>query len=210
MITKLGKSFVAVLLVLAAGAAAQAQSTYSNAITALNPAGYWPMHEVAPPAPGDIETNYGTLGTLGTAFYSDWWVNNGAPGNGAILHQIPGALANEPDTATFFTYPNTGTNTYMVVPHTSPLTTLRLPFTVELWMMATNTGFGDMVSQDGTVLNTGNGNNQYGFRLTWGAGSGYSDANRFFQVYPGGAPKTPPPAPKPANPPPANQPPPKP
>jgi hypothetical protein len=185
MNTKFAQVFVLVLWAMITGITAEAQSTYSNAIISLNPAGYWPMHEVAPPAPGDIETNYGTLGTLGTGYYSDWWVNNGAPGSNAILHQIPGALANDPDTATFFMYPNTGSNTYMVVPHTSPLTTLTPPFTIELWMMASNTAFGDLVSQDGTVLNTGNGNNQYGVRVTWGAGSGYSDANTFFQVYNG-------------------------
>jgi hypothetical protein len=47
-------------------------SAYFRAVTNLNPAGYWPMHESAPPAAGDIETNYGRLGVLGTGFYPDW------------------------------------------------------------------------------------------------------------------------------------------
>lgn len=165
--------------------AAVTSSSYSTNVLALNPAFYWPMHEQAAPAPGDIETNYGSLGALGNAYYSDWWVNNGAPGNDAVHHQIPTSpLQNDPDGTVFFSYP-AGTNTYMLVPHTSPLTTLTPPFTIELWMYATNTAFGDLVSQDGTALNVGNANNTYGVRVTWGAGSGYSSANTIFQVYNG-------------------------
>jgi Concanavalin A-like lectin/glucanases superfamily/Immunoglobulin domain/Immunoglobulin I-set domain len=166
-------------------------SPYSTSVLALNPAFYWPMHETAAPAPGDIETNYGSLGALGTAYYADWAVNNGAPGSNSVLHQIPGALANGSDEGVNLLDPGitasggVTTNSYLLVPHTSPLTTLTPPFTIELWMMATNTGFGDLVSQDGTTLNVGNANNTYGGRVTWGAGSGYSSANTIFQVYNG-------------------------
>lgn len=164
---------------------------YSNAIINLNPAGYWPMHEIASAAPADIETNYGSLGTLGTAYYADWAISNGVPGNHCVLHQIPGPLVNDPNTAAYMVDPGITaasapiTNSYLLVPHTSPLTTLRPPFTEEVWMMATNTGFGDLISQDGTATNAGNANNTYGVRLTWGAGSGYSSASEFFQVYNG-------------------------
>jgi Concanavalin A-like lectin/glucanases superfamily len=164
---------------------------YSNAIANLNPAGYWPMHEIAPAVPADIETNYGSLGALGTAYYADWALSNGVPGNHSVLHQVPGPLVNDPNTAAFMMDPGitatsgANTNSYLLVPHTSPLTTLRPPFTEELWMMATNTGFGDLISQDGTATNAGNANNTYGLRVTWGAGAGYSAANQIFQVYNG-------------------------
>jgi hypothetical protein len=182
---------LAVLMFLFLAASSWAQSIYSNAVTSLNPVAYWPMHEIAPAAPADIETNYGSLGALGTGYYADWALNNGAPGNSSIVHQIPGPLANDPNTAAFMTDPGitatsgANTNSYLLVPHTSPLTTLQPPFTEEVWMMATNTGFGDLISQDGTALNAGNANNTYGVRVTWGAGVGYTNTATIFQVYNG-------------------------
>jgi prepilin-type processing-associated H-X9-DG protein len=146
MNTKLVKAFVSVLLALAAGIAAQAQSTYFNAITNLNAAGYWPMHEVAAPAPGDIETNYGSLGPLANGYYPDYQVNVGA-----FTRQMQGALANDSDPAVYFIGPSNGgtTTNGLTVPHASPLATLRPPFSVEFWMLATNigSGQGDIVSQ---------------------------------------------------------------
>lgn len=185
--------FVAVTVFLFFAAVAQAQSIYSNAVMSLSPVAYWPMHEITPAAPGDIETNYGSLGVLGTGYYADWAVNNGAPANNSVLHQIPGPLANDPNTAAFMLDPGSTatetnfvlTNSFLVVPHTSPLTTLRAPFTIELWMLATNTTFGDLVSQDGTALNAGNANNTYGVRVTWGAGQGYAPGSQIYQVYNG-------------------------
>ena len=169
------------------GGFVQAQSLlYSNAVVALKPAGYWPMHEVAAPAPADIETNYGSLGTLATGYYADWALNNGAPGTNSIDHQIPGPLMNDPAGGAYMAWPNTltlpgltgaiSTNSYMVVPRTSPLTTLAPPFTLEVWVeqyctpqtAMTNYSFGDIISEDGTLTNSGNANNSYGMRLTWG------------------------------------------
>lgn len=115
----------------------RAQSlSYSNAITSLSPAGYWPMHEAEPAAQGDIETNYGTLGVLGNGYYPDYQINSGA-----FIRQMPGPLVNGQDQSILFTEPadNSGTATNaLLVPRTSPLTTLKPPFTVELWYMATN------------------------------------------------------------------------
>ncbi|HEY1786519.1 MAG TPA: LamG domain-containing protein [Verrucomicrobiae bacterium] len=123
--------------------------SYSNAVENLNAAGYWPMHEVEAAAPGDIETNYGTLGALGNAYYPDWSVNSGA-----FVRQTPGPLANGADTAVHFTEPvnNSGgfTNS-LIVPHTSPLVTLAPPFSIEMWYMISNlpvAGFqGDIISE---------------------------------------------------------------
>jgi hypothetical protein len=125
--------------------AVRAQSAYSNAVISLNPAAYWPMHEVEAAAQGDIETNYGSLGLLGTGYYPDWTAVN----QGGIQRQAPGALANDPDPCVFFTkeYISGGgaapiyTNSLMV-PHTSPLSTLTPPFTVECWCKPTNTTAG--------------------------------------------------------------------
>ena len=171
-----------------AGTQLRAQSlAYSNAIVALNPAGYWPMHETAAPAPADIETNYGSLGALGTAYYADWWENNGAPGNSDIIHGYPGPLQNVPNSCVYMldeyqfgtVTANNRNTSWAVVPHTSPLTALAPPFTVEAWVYGSNGDFGDIVGIDGTALNGGNNNNGFGFRFSWGGGT----AGNIFQSY---------------------------
>jgi hypothetical protein len=156
---------------------------YSNAIVALNPVGYWPMHETAAPAPADIETNYGSLGALGAAYYADWWENNDAPGNIEVIHNYPGPLQNVPNGAVYlrdaYTSPDPTNTSWALVPHTSPLTVLAPPFTIEAWVYGSNGDFGDIVGIDGTALNGGNDNNGYGFRFSWGGGS----VGNIFQSY---------------------------
>ena len=142
-------------------------SPYATNLLALNPTVYFPMHETAPATAADTETNYGTLGAVANGTYADWDVNGGAPGNRCIYHGFGGALAGDPDSATFFDF-NGNTNSYLYVPHTSPQTTLTPPFTIECWVWAATGTFGDLVSQDGTKLNTGNANNSYGVRLSFG------------------------------------------
>jgi len=152
MKTKPFKTFALWLMIPLMVIAAKGQSlVYSNAITSLNPAGYWPMHEVEAAAQGDIETNYGSLGVLGNAYYPDYQINSGA-----FIRSMPGPLGNGSDQSILFTEPaNNGgavTNS-ILVPRTSPLTTLKPPFTVEFWYMATNfpvvTWQGDLWSQMG-------------------------------------------------------------
>ncbi len=128
---------------------------YATNILGLNPVGYWPMHEVEYPAQGDTETNYGSLGLLGTGYYADW-VSPGA-GNG-IQHGVPGALANDPDGAVSFPGETAAGNYVegMSIPHTSPLATLNPPFSVECWINPSNSFSGDIWSQCGYVgLNAG-------------------------------------------------------
>jgi hypothetical protein len=141
-------------------------NTYATNILQFNPVGYWPMHEVEAPAHGDIETNYGTLGALGTGYYSDW--EGGA--NSSIIHNFPGALANDSDPAVWFAYSGgslTGTTTNcLVIPHTSPLSTLNAPFTVECWFHPTNSLQGDVWAQEGYAGLNGNPNAD-GIRLVW-------------------------------------------
>ena len=121
---------------------------YATNLLGLNPAGYWPMHEVEGAAPGDMEINYGTLGALGAAFYPDWAVTNGA-----FTRQVSGALANsgDNDAGLHFNYNvgnlgnGLGTWTNVIyVPHTSPMSTLNPPFTVECWLYNTNTSVGQV------------------------------------------------------------------
>jgi prepilin-type processing-associated H-X9-DG protein len=134
---------------------------YAQAVLALNPAGYWPMHEVTAGAPGDIETNHGTLGVLGTAYYPDYQVNSGA-----FIRRLPGALANDPDASVFFnaSSPGGGAATNgLFVPHTSPLTTLVPPFTLECWVLGTN--HVALGVAGGDVLSQADGTKNQGFRL---------------------------------------------
>ncbi len=115
------------------------------------------MHEAEAAVPGDIETNYGTLGSLANAYYPDYQVNVGA-----FLRQMPGALANDPDPSVFLRGPsNSGTATNaLIVPHTSPFATVKAPFTLECWMMATNEGTGQ-----GDILSQADGSKTQGFRI---------------------------------------------
>jgi hypothetical protein len=171
------KTFVSSVLGLTASLAAIAatgQSAYFRAITNLNPVGYWPMHEIEAPVPGDIETNYGSLGLLGTGFYPDW-----ANANGNIIQRHgPGALAGDNDPAVQFTEGIvTGSGVSftngLFIPHTSPLTTLNPPFSVECWFYPTNKTTGvDVWAQNGEEgLNAGaeggTTGNICGLRLVW-------------------------------------------
>lgn len=167
---------VLVSVILLSATTGWTQSAYFHAVTNLNPVGYWPMHEVEAAAPGDIETNYGTLGLLGTGYYPDWANGTGS----AIQHQVSGAIAGDTDTAVYFgTYNgNTFTNE-LFIPHTVPACTLNPPFTVECWFNTTNASSvgNDIWSQMGNVgLNNGlynAGGTTAGTRLFVGSG-GYT------------------------------------
>ncbi len=149
----------------------RAQSPYFNAVTNLNPAGYWPMHEVEQPVRGSTETNYGSLANLATGYYSDWETNNTATTR--ITHQyVPGAIANDSDQATFFVAPGAGgaaANQCLIAPHTSPLLTIKPPFTIEAWVFPTNTiSFGVIIGEGGNAGLNGT-NNLDGFQMGFGA-----------------------------------------
>src|ERR1700678_2800126 len=53
-----------------AASTSQAQSAYSNAVMSLNPVAYWPLQEKTPAPRYDMETNYGSLGAVGNAYYA--------------------------------------------------------------------------------------------------------------------------------------------
>ena len=160
-------------------------SSFTSAILQFKPVGYWPMHEVEASAPGDIETNYGSLGLLGTGYYPDWASPQNQ--NGSMRRGAPGALANDSDSSVSFTHggnPAAGTYTnILVVPHTLPLSTLNPPFSVECWFYPTNTSSDDIWDQNGyeglNAGGSGNGNGAVGgIRLVWSNGT-----NTGFQVY---------------------------
>src|SRR5665213_3477784 len=154
-----------------------ANSAYATNLLALSPTIYFPMHETGPAAPGDTETNYGTLGAIENGTYADWNVKNGAPGNVVVYHQFGGALTNDPDGGVLMNF-HGATNSYLFVPRNSAATTLTAPFTAECWMWAGTGTFGDLISQDGTTLNVGNANNVWDWRLSFGASGG----NNIIQV----------------------------
>ena len=173
-------------ILIAAAINANGQSAYSTAVNSLTPAGYWPMHEAELAAQGDTETNYGTLGRLGTGFYPDW----ASPALG-IFRGVPGVITNDNGTAVSFTRgasPANGTYTNGVyVPHISPLSTLNPPFSVECWYYPTDSASSDDIwAQNGSQgLNQGSAGagsgsvSDYGLRLVWGNGTGASQKTGF-------------------------------
>jgi len=154
---------------------------YASAILALNPDGYWPLHEVGQPAPGNIETNLGTLGVLANGYYADW-----TGSSSAITRRVTGALASSSDPAVFFNQaPQTASIGYLLIPHTSPLTSIKPPFTFETWAKPLSSGFGDIVSQGAFGPNSGAGSTRFGVRLCWGSGASGGAASQTFSVFVG-------------------------
>lgn len=146
-------------------------SSFSSGVLAMKPTAYWPMHEVGQaPAPASVETNLGSWGQANNGYYDDWRQsvsggagnllgNSGITNNEWSLHNFPGAIAGDGDTAVQFSGAN---RTYVVVPRVSPTvsgttpaaTTLKPPFTLEAWVKPSNNrSFGIMVGEDSGGLN---------------------------------------------------------
>src|SRR5215471_1411336 len=132
----------AATLTLLAGVSARAQS-YSNAVMALSPAGYWPLTETAQPSGGlYVATNLGSLGVAGQGYYATWWQTNGVSNvlatSNNIVH-ITGAITNDSDQGL-----QQGTvGQYVVIPRATngvanPAVTLTAPFSIEFWMYTTS------------------------------------------------------------------------
>lgn len=151
----------------------QLTNAYASAILQYQPVGYWPLHEVEPSVPGNVEINYGSLGMLGDAYYPDW-----VQSYNAFNRNYPGPLAADSDPAVYFTEKssNAGDITNGVyVPHHSPQATLNPPFSVECWTLPTSATLqGDIWSQSGyeglNAGGSGNGDGSVaGMRLYWNA-----------------------------------------
>jgi hypothetical protein len=169
-----GSSTYKVVITNAYGAATSAVSTltvlaqladpYATAVLALRPVGYWPLQETNAPAPVTIETNYGTLGRLGDAYYA---ANGGSSPRFDFAQG--GALTDSSDTnpAVQFSGPS-GTN-YLFVPRFTPALTMRPPLTFEAWLHSVSTAFCDILGQGGSGLNSpANSGNFAGIRMSYG------------------------------------------
>ena len=149
---------------------------YATNLLQFNPAGYWPLQETNAPAPIALETNYGTLGALGTAYYAITTANQ----NNVQFGQS-GALSatGDNDPAVFFTNPS-GTN-YAFVPRATPALTLRPPFTMEVWIYSTSLAFSDLISESGNGLNSAvGGGNWGGPRLSYAGNNGGGPALQLY------------------------------
>ena len=95
-----------------------AWADYSNTVMGLGPVAYYRLNETAPVPAADVATNSGTGGQIGTGYY----VNT-------PLHEQPGALAGNSDTAVAFD----GLGQRMQIPFDAAVNPLG-PFTVEAWV----------------------------------------------------------------------------
>ncbi len=152
-------------LALLAGQALHGQSAYFQAVTNLNPAGYWPLGEtVQPPAAfanSLVATNIGSVGAAGDGYYGAWYqpfgntwylTNNVVQSNGITFSQ-------DGDKALWCT---NQPGQYVIVPRTTngvynPAVTIVPPMSIEVWVVPTYTG-----GRAGTIISEGEANLNYG------------------------------------------------
>ncbi|HEV2328237.1 MAG TPA: LamG domain-containing protein, partial [Verrucomicrobiae bacterium] len=139
---------------------AQPSTASATAIRNLNPAGYWPLQETNNPAPVMIETNLGTLGSLGNAYYP----STNSP---YITLGVPGALAGDSDSAAAF---NSAGQTWSFVPRSIPALTIAPPFTLEAWFMPQTSVYGVILGEGGGASLNG-GPTYGGFQFGWAGGN---------------------------------------
>ncbi|HUA64385.1 MAG TPA: LamG-like jellyroll fold domain-containing protein [Alphaproteobacteria bacterium] len=136
----------------------QPATAAATAIRNLMPVGYWPLQETGSPAPVMIETNLGSLGSLGNAYYP----NTNSP---YISLGVPGALAADNDPAVTF---NSSGQTFAFVPRSTPALTLVPPFTLEAWFMPQTSVYGVILGEGGGASLNG-GSTYGGFQFGWAA-----------------------------------------
>ncbi|HEX3628381.1 MAG TPA: LamG-like jellyroll fold domain-containing protein [Verrucomicrobiae bacterium] len=139
---------------------AQPSTASATAIRNLNPAGYWPLQETSSPAPVMIETNFGSLGSLGNAYYP----STNSP---YITLGAPGALAGDSDSAATF---SSAGQTWAFVPRATSALTIAPPFTLEAWFMPQNSTYGVILGEGGGASLNG-GPTYGGFQFGWAGGS---------------------------------------
>jgi hypothetical protein len=130
-------------LVLLGGTAVRAQ-TYSNAVMALSPVGYWPLNEaVQPPFGAYIATNIGSAGAVANGYYQTWFQKY-TSGTNTLYYQtnnivhVAGPIG-DGDTALSCTRSGAGAGQYVVFPRSNhgvanSVLTLTPPFSVEFWV----------------------------------------------------------------------------
>jgi hypothetical protein len=151
-----------------------AGGTYSSNILALSPTAYWPMHEAAAAVRGDIETNLGTLGSLGTAYYADWDPLN--TNLVEFVRNVPGAIVNDPDTALAV---KRAPCSFLTVPHISPQATIKPPFSVEVWVNPADLSAYDNIVGQGGGNGLNGSANLGGFDLEYGSSASAFKSNSF-------------------------------
>jgi hypothetical protein len=174
---------MAAMITWLATGAVNAQSLYSNAVMSLNPVAYWPLQETTPPPNYDVETNYGSLGSIANVYYitTNAW------------HGQTGAIAGDGDTCARF---NAAAGSFAIVPTTDNRVSLSAgrPFTVECWVRPTvQTTTRGIITQTGPNNAGGlNGvNNSFGWSLNMGfavyrgTGSGNTPFAWTFHVFNG-------------------------
>jgi len=135
-------------------------TAYAASVRACQPVGYWPLQETASPAPANVETNLGSLGPIGNAYYP--YTNSAA-----ITLDVPGALAGDTDAAVAFS--STGQE-FAFIPRAAPALTLLPPFTLEAWFNPQTAGYGVILGEGGGSSLNG-GPTYGGFQFGWAGGS---------------------------------------
>ena len=135
----------------------RAQSSYSNAVMSLKPVAYWPLQENVQPPRYDMETNYGSLGSIANGYYY----------SSAVIATNVGAILGDTDGSRNFL---SGGNAGMLVPTTDNRVSLAAgqPFTVECWVRATEaSGYSGIINQTAGIGSGGlNGSaNDFGWSL---------------------------------------------
>ena len=137
--SRLYRVAVAVSALVLPAIALHAQSLYSNAVMSLNPVAYWPLQETTPAPRYDMETNYGSLGSIANAYYA----------SAQALATNVGAISGDSDGCRLF---QGSANSFALVPTTDHRVSLSAgqPFTVEMWARATgNNSFVSPLCQTG-------------------------------------------------------------
>ncbi|EEF59578.1 LamG-like jellyroll fold domain-containing protein [Pedosphaera parvula] len=135
-------------------------TAYAAAIRAYQPAGYWPLQETNAPASAATETNLGSLGSVGNAYYVDTNPTD-------VTLGVPGGLAADTDTAVAF---NSAAQTFAFVPRASPTLTLMPPFTIETWFKPQTAVYGVILGEGGGASLNG-GPTYGGFQFGWAGGN---------------------------------------
>src|SRR5262249_29378550 len=137
------------------GNLAYSQSAFFQAVTNLSPAAYWPLQETAQPPTADVETNFGTLGAVGNAYYSST----------NFVRGFPGVIVSDSDPSVNFRNVN---GSFLAVPLMDSRVSLPSgPFTVEAWIFPTNANACTVIAQTGAAGTGGlnNGPNSAGWSL---------------------------------------------
>jgi hypothetical protein len=124
-------------------------NAYAASILAYGPVGYWPLQETYAPAAATMETNYGSLGALGNAYYAI-----SSADQASVVFGQDGALAGTANTDQAVAFAGPSGRNYAFVPHLSAALTLHPPLTMECWLNSTSTAFGDLLGQGGAGENS--------------------------------------------------------